>query len=103
MKAVAGVLSFEAGELEVFGIQIDSERAAERIKSRLGFMPQGLGSHACEPHGMLSYGSLRIDPPDLHRLGNTLNGQDLRCGTQIDVFFLGHMQDMLKAANQNLT
>ncbi len=43
MKAVAGVLSFDAGRLEVFGIQLDSEAAAERVKGRLGFMPQGLG------------------------------------------------------------
>lgn len=45
MKAVAGVLSFEAGEVEVFGVKINSERAAERVKSRLGFMPQGLGQN----------------------------------------------------------
>ena len=43
MKAVAGVLSFEAGEVEVFGVRLDSEAAAERIKGRIGFMPQGLG------------------------------------------------------------
>lgn len=43
MKAIAGVLSFEQGELEVFGIKVDSESSAERIKGRLGFMPQGLG------------------------------------------------------------
>lgn len=43
MKAVAGVLAFDDGELEVFGASLDSERAAERIKDRLGFMPQGLG------------------------------------------------------------
>ncbi len=43
MKAVAGVLSYEAGEVEVFGVRIDSEAAAERIKGRIGFMPQGLG------------------------------------------------------------
>jgi ABC-type multidrug transport system ATPase subunit len=43
MKAVAGVLTFDAGEVEVFGIKIDSERAAEQIKDRIGFMPQGLG------------------------------------------------------------
>lgn len=42
MKAVAGVLTFDTGEIEVFGIKIDSERAAERIKDRIGFMPQGL-------------------------------------------------------------
>ncbi|MBA5868260.1 MAG: ATP-binding cassette domain-containing protein [Nitrospira sp. CR1.3] len=43
MKAIAGVLSFEGGEVEVFGTPIDSEQAAERVKHRLGFLPQGLG------------------------------------------------------------
>lgn len=43
MKAVAGVLSFEEGEVDVFGIKVDSETAAERIKDRIGLMPQGLG------------------------------------------------------------
>ena len=45
MKAVAGVLTFDAGSIEVFGTGLDSEAAAERIKDRLGFMPQGLGLH----------------------------------------------------------
>jgi len=43
MKAIAGVLAFEQGRLQVFDVTIDSEAAAERIKARLGFMPQGLG------------------------------------------------------------
>lgn len=43
MKAIAGVLTFEAGQVEVFGVTLDSARAAERIKDRVGFMPQGLG------------------------------------------------------------
>ena len=43
MKAVAGVLSYDAGTLEVFGTRVDSEASAERVKDRLGFMPQGLG------------------------------------------------------------
>ena len=43
MKAVAGVLAHDAGSVEVFGVTIDSEHAAERVKGRLGFMPQGLG------------------------------------------------------------
>ena len=43
MKALAGVLSYEQGTVEVFGVSIDSEAAAERIKPRIGFMPQGLG------------------------------------------------------------
>jgi ABC-2 type transport system ATP-binding protein len=43
LKAIAGVLAFDAGSVEVFGETIDSEAAAERIKGRLGLMPQGLG------------------------------------------------------------
>lgn len=43
MKAIAGVLSFDGGTLHIFGEKIDSEAAAERVKGRLGFMPQGLG------------------------------------------------------------
>ncbi len=43
MKAIAGVLSYEAGSVEVFGVRIDSEPAAELVKHRLGFLPQGLG------------------------------------------------------------
>lgn len=45
IKAAAGVLSFEAGALEVFGVSLDSEAACERIKSRIGLMPQGLGQN----------------------------------------------------------
>ena len=45
MKTVAGVMSYEAGSVEVFGAHLDSEAAAERIKLRLGFMPQGLGQN----------------------------------------------------------
>jgi ABC-2 type transport system ATP-binding protein len=43
LKAIAGVLTFDAGRIEVFATALDSERAAERVKGRLGFMPQGLG------------------------------------------------------------
>ncbi len=43
MKAIAGVLSYEGGRVEVLGTTVDSEAAAERIKARIGFMPQGLG------------------------------------------------------------
>src|SRR5271157_3995721 len=43
MKAVAGVTTYNRGRIEVFGVCIDSENAAERIKDRTGFMPQGLG------------------------------------------------------------
>ena len=43
MKAIAGVLTYDVGSVEVFGTVIDSERAAERIKPNIGFLPQGLG------------------------------------------------------------
>ena len=43
MKAIAGVLTFDAGEVAVFGTSLSSEDAADSIKDRIGFMPQGLG------------------------------------------------------------
>lgn len=43
MKAIAGVLTYDGGSVEVFGGLLDSERSAERVKQRLGFLPQGLG------------------------------------------------------------
>jgi ABC-2 type transport system ATP-binding protein len=43
MKIVAGVLAADAGAATVFGVLLDSERSAEAVKGRLGFMPQGLG------------------------------------------------------------
>ena len=45
MKAIAGVLSYEGGQIEVFGTPVTSERAAERVKGRIGFLPQGLGQN----------------------------------------------------------
>lgn len=45
MKAIAGVLSYEGGQVEVLGTLINSERAAERVKARIGFLPQGLGEN----------------------------------------------------------
>jgi ABC-type multidrug transport system ATPase subunit len=53
MKAAAGVLSFEGGSLEVFGESLTSERQAERIKDRIGLMPQGLGQNL--------YGDLSVE------------------------------------------
>lgn len=43
MKAIAGVLTYDEGTVEVFGLTVDSERAAEQVKQRIGFLPQGLG------------------------------------------------------------
>ena len=41
MKAIAGVLAYEAGSIEVFGVRLDSNAACERIKDRIGLMPRG--------------------------------------------------------------
>lgn len=43
LKALAGVMTYDAGKVEVLGVHIDSETAAERVKPSIGFMPQGLG------------------------------------------------------------
>ena len=43
MKAIAGVLGYEEGSVDVFGTLLDSDRAAEQVKRRIGFLPQGLG------------------------------------------------------------
>jgi len=53
MKAIAGVLTYDAGSVEVFAQQINSEKTAEKIKGRLGLMPQGLGQNL--------YGDLSIE------------------------------------------
>jgi ABC-2 type transport system ATP-binding protein len=53
MKAIAGVLTYDAGEVTVFDQRVDSERTAEKIKGRLGLMPQGLGQNL--------YGDLSIE------------------------------------------
>ncbi len=45
LKAIAGVLDFDQGVIRVFGINVNSEKAAEKIKGRIGFMPQGLGQN----------------------------------------------------------
>ncbi|WP_455379539.1 ATP-binding cassette domain-containing protein [Petrachloros mirabilis] len=44
MKAIAGVLTYDSGAVDVCGTLIESERDAELVKPRLGFLPQGLGS-----------------------------------------------------------
>jgi len=45
LKSLAGVLSYDAGSVTVFDQTIDSAKAAEKIKARIGFMPQGLGQN----------------------------------------------------------
>lgn len=45
LKAIAGVLAHDAGELRVFAQPLSNEAEAERIKDRIGLMPQGLGQN----------------------------------------------------------
>lgn len=45
MKAIAGVLSYDSGLIEVFDTPVISERTAEQVKGRIGFLPQGLGQN----------------------------------------------------------
>ena len=45
MKILSGVLAQDDGSFSVFGTEVDSERSAEPVKARLGFMPQGLGQN----------------------------------------------------------
>jgi ABC-2 type transport system ATP-binding protein len=69
MKAIAGVLSFESGSVEVFDVALDSAAAAERIKGRLGFMPQGLGlnlyAELSVDENIDFFAQLRLVPPRL--------------------------------------
>jgi ABC-2 type transport system ATP-binding protein len=68
MKAVAGVLTFDGGRVELFGTALDSERTAERVKDRLGFMPQGLGLNLYPDlsveENIEFFARLRLVPPD---------------------------------------
>lgn len=45
IRAIAGVRKYDTGLITVFGTRIESERSAEKIKSRIGLMPQGLGNN----------------------------------------------------------
>jgi len=69
MKAVAGVLAFDGGTVDVFGTRIDSARAAERVKQRIGFLPQGLGLNLYPDlsidENVDFFGRLRLVPADV--------------------------------------
>lgn len=71
MKVIAGVLSHEEGKVEVLGRLIDSERQAEKVKSAIGFMPQGLGLNLYPTLSIEEnidfFARLRMVPPELLR------------------------------------
>ena len=45
IRAIAGVQQYDSGIITVFGTRVDSEHSAEKVKSRIGLMPQGLGNN----------------------------------------------------------
>lgn len=45
IRAIAGVQQYDSGSVHVFGQLVNSEQSAERVKGRLGLMPQGLGNN----------------------------------------------------------
>ena len=69
MKAIAGVLTFDAGRVEVFGQSLDSEADGEMVKARLGLMPQGLGQNLYADlsveENLDFFARLRLVPPDI--------------------------------------
>lgn len=69
MKAVAGVLTYDSGTLDVFGTRVDSERSAETIKDRIGLMPQGLGLNLYADlsidENVDFFGQIRLIPNDV--------------------------------------
>ena len=69
IKAMAGVLSFEKGTVNLFGRDIDSEKSAEAVKPRIGFMPQGLGlnlyPNLSVEENIDFFARLRLVPPNM--------------------------------------
>lgn len=45
LRIAAGVLAQDAGQVQTLGRDIHSERSADAVKGRVGFMPQGLGQN----------------------------------------------------------
>ena len=72
IRTIAGVQQYDAGSIKVFGRLIDSERSAEKIKGRIGLMPQGLGNNlyaelSIEENIDYFAGLRRVRPDDLKR------------------------------------
>jgi len=69
MKAIAGVLTYDGGAVDVFSVRVDSEATAEKVKGRIGFMPQGLGlnlyAELSVEENLDFFAQLREVPPDL--------------------------------------
>src|SRR5579862_7706239 len=102
MKAIAGVLTYDAGHIEVFGVPIDSERNAERIKGRLGLMQQGLGLNLAPDLSVEEnidyFASVRlVSPTDLAR-----RKAQLLAMTRLDAFRARPMRNLSGGMKQKL-
>ncbi len=102
MKAVAGVLTYDSGTLDVFGVRVDSERSAETIKDRIGLMPQGLGLNLYADLSIEEnvdfFGQIRLIPKDvLQERKNRLLGM-----TRLDKFRDRPMKNLSGGMKQKL-
>ncbi len=102
LKAVAGVLSYEGGEVRVFGRPVTSEAGAEEAKAHLGFMPQGLGRNL---YGDLSieenidfFAKLRLVPADVLKARK----ERLLAMTRLDRFRARPMKQLSGGMKQKL-
>ncbi|CAN5815025.1 ATP-binding cassette domain-containing protein [soil metagenome] len=102
LKAVAGVLAHDAGDLRVFGCLLDSEKACEQVKGRIGLMPQGLGQNL---YGDLSveenidyFGGLRL----LSRQELTTRKEALLRSTRLERFRDRPMKNLSGGMKQKL-
>jgi ABC-2 type transport system ATP-binding protein len=102
IKAMAGVLSFEGGTVNLFGTNIDSEKAAETVKPRIGFMPQGLGlnlyPNLSVEENINFFASLRLVPAD--KLAS--RKQNLLSITRLDRFKDRPMKNLSGGMKQKL-
>ncbi len=66
LKIIAGILTYDQGELEVLGQKVRNEREAEIVKPKLCFMPQGLGVNLYQElsveENLDFFGRLRLVP-----------------------------------------
>ncbi len=72
LKIVTGLLTYDEGEVILFGTPLRGEREAERLKEDLCFMPQGLGTNLYQElsveENLDFFGQLRLlNPKELSR------------------------------------
>ncbi len=69
LKIIAGILTYDAGEVIVLSKRIVNEKTAEAIKSSISFMPQGLGTSLYKElsveENLDFFAKLRLIPPSV--------------------------------------